>query len=293
MVRLAALLAAMTAAAQRDDWDSLWWLPAEGEPTPGKQVAVSSRLPHLLYLPDDPSAAPLLVFLHGQGESSPTPLPMVALQGPPQTAGRNPKALPFAVLSPQKPRSSEFFDDDVASEILGLSAPPRPTFSARSRNPRIRTIVVDTYVSRYSFDATRVYLTGISQGGIGTWNLAARHPGRFAAIAPVAGGLRRPKAGAAALAATPIWAFHGANDVVLPVSMSDRSVEACNALAARAAEPAKYTRVPEAPGRDPSWGAAGIPDMPGHGGMCEVAYYPPDGSPPPLYAWLLSHRRDA
>jgi predicted peptidase len=272
MVRLAALLGLSMAAAQRDDWDSLWWLPTEGEPTPGKQVAVSSRLPHLLYLPDEPSAAPLLVFLHGQGESSPAPLPMVALQGPPQTAGRNPKALPFAVLSPQKPRSSEFFDDDVASEILGL---------------------IDTYVSRFGLDATRVYLTGVSQGGIGTWNLAARHPGRFAAIAPVAGGLRRPKAGAAALAATPIWAFHGANDVVLPVSMSDRSVEACNALAARAAEPAKYTRVPEAPGRDPSWGAAGIPDMPGHGGMCEVAYYPPDGSPPPLYAWLLSHRRDA
>ena len=233
---------------------------------------MSSRLPHLLYLPDDPSAAPLLVFLHGQGESSPAPLPMVALQGPPQTAGRNPKALPFAVLSPQKPRSSEFFDDDVASEILGL---------------------IDIYVSRFHLDAKRVYLTGVSQGGIGTWNLAARQPGRFAAIAPVAGGLRRPKAGAAALAATPIWAFHGANDVVLPVSMSDRSVEACNALAARAAEPAKYTRVPEAPGRDPSWGAAGIPDMPGHGGMCEVAYYPPGGSPPPLYAWLLSHRRDA
>ena len=271
MVRLAVLLA-LSMAAARDDWDSLWWLPAEGEPTPGKQVAVSSRLPHLLYLPDDPSAAPLLVFLHGQGESSPTPLPMVALQGPPQTAGRNPKALPFAVLSPQKPRSSEFFDDDVASEILKL---------------------VDAYVASHHLDAKRVYLTGISQGGIGTWNLAARHPGRFAAIAPVAGGLRRPKAGAAALAATPIWAFHGANDVVLPVSMSDRSVEACNALAARAAEPAKYTRVPEAPGRDPSWGAAGIPDMPGHGGMCEVAYYPPDGSPPPLYAWLLSHRRDA
>ena len=272
MVRLAALLALSMAAAQRDDWDSLWWLPTEGEPTTGKQVAVSSRLPHLLYLPDDPSAAPLLVFLHGQGESSPAPLPMVALQGPPQTAGRNPKALPFAVLSPQKPRSSEFFDDDVASEILGL---------------------IDTYVAAHGLDASRVYLTGVSQGGIGTWNLAARHTGRFAAIAPVAGGLRRPKAGAAALAATPIWAFHGANDVVLPVSMSDRSVEACNALAARAAEPAKYTRVPEAPGRDPSWGAAGIPDMPGHGGMCEVAYYPPGGSPPPLYAWLLSHRRDA
>ena len=67
------------------------------------------------------------------------------------------------------------------------------------------------------------------------------------------------------------------------VAMSDKSVDACKRLATRTAE-IKYTR-DEAGGSDPSWAAAGIPDMPGHGGMNSVAYYPGE-----LYEWLLQFR---
>ena len=67
------------------------------------------------------------------------------------------------------------------------------------------------------------------------------------------------------------------------VAMSDKSVDACKRLATRTAE-LKYTR-DEAGGSDPSWAAAGIPDMPGHGGMNSVAYYPGE-----LYEWLLQFR---
>ena len=87
----------------------------------------------------------------------------------------------------------------------------------------------------------------------------------------------------------PIWAFHGSNDVVLPVSMSEKSVDACQKLAKRTAE-LKFSRIPVAGGSDPSWVAAGIPDMPGHGGMNVEAYYPPGSPPYPLYEWLLKFR---
>ena len=136
------------------------------------------------------------------------------------------------------------------------------------------------YVASQKLDVRRIYLTGLSQGSIGTWNLAAARPAKWAAIAPVSGGLRPPfKEAASALKDTPIWAFHAArHDVILPVAMSDKSVDACKRLATRTAE-IKYTR-DEAGGSDPSWAAAGIPDMPGHGGMNLGRISP---IPPPLY----------
>jgi len=72
------------------NWSTLWWLPEEGNvPVRGKQIAVkgaSTMLPHLIFAPHEspqvaPRGLPMIVFLHGQGESSPSPLPNVALQG--------------------------------------------------------------------------------------------------------------------------------------------------------------------------------------------------------------------
>lgn len=253
---IAFALARATMGSSQDDaedtWKTLWWLPKLGESAvAGTQVALTEPEPHLIFFPlgDPPKWGwPLVVFLHGQGESAPAPLGGVALQGPPQTAGRDPEALDFAVLSPQKPRDAEFYDADVGAWIVDL---------------------IDAYVEgEIPVDEARIYLTGISQGGIGTWNLAAQYPSKFAAIAPVAGGLRRPmKRGASVLRQTPIWAFHAANDAVLPVHMSDQSVKACAAESRPTkAGPVKYDRPGEVAGADPAWRAAGIPDMPGHGG---------------------------
>ena len=223
------------------------------ELAPGRQIASRKTMPHLMFVPSGTPPAdgwPLLVFLHGQGESSPTPLPRVAIQGPPQTCGRAPGTMKMAVLSPQKPMSSQFYDNDVADNIEAF---------------------VDTYVASQKLDVRRVYLTGLSQGSIGTWNLAAARPAKWAAIAPVSGGLRPPfKEAASALKDTPIWAFHAPNDVFCRSAMSDKSVHAGRHVTSRLASadrgPAeKHTR-DEAGGSDPSWAAAGIPDMPGHGG---------------------------
>ena len=275
------LVIIVATAMASDGWDTLWWLPSDGEVTPGKQVASHKTMPHLMFIPAGTPPTdgwPLLVFLHGQGESSgAAPLANVALQGPPQHAGRHPESLPFAVLSPQKPLSSQFFDHQISQQIMSL---------------------VDEYIGSMSLDRHRVYLTGLSQGGIGTWGLASNeaYAQRFAAIAPVCGGIvqgHAPKR-ATVLADTPVWAFHGANDAILPVALSDDAVGALRASERTAfAGAPKYTRLDSARGSDYSWAAAGVPHMEGHASWVE-AYYPAGtkvGVLPPLYEWLLRHSR--
>ena len=117
--------------------------------------------------------------------------------------------MPFVVISPQKFAMNQFYDEEEAEPISRL---------------------IHHYIATLSLDATRMYLTGLSQGGIGTWNLASnpKYCNIFAAIAAVCGGLRPPfERNAKQLAGMPIWAFHGANDSILPVSMSDESVAVC------------------------------------------------------------------
>lgn len=270
-----------TKYAEAGNWSSLWWLPEPGVAhVKGAQVAVTPETsipPHLIFVPPgDPPADgwPMIVFLHGQGESSPSPLPRVALQGPPQHAGRHPTSLPFVVVSPQKPMRLQFYDDEVAAGIKSL---------------------ITHYTTTLSLDKQRVYLTGLSQGGIGTWNLASdpTFANMFAAIAPVCGGMR-PLSRAAQLNTTPIFAFHGENDSILPVSLSDASVQACSSeTRSRRAGKVKYERIADAPGFDYSWGAAGIPYMEGHASWMN-AYYPKESvveelATFPLYTWLLAH----
>ena len=83
------------------DWKTLWWYPKQASaPVLGTQVKVEDaapRIPHLVFVPagvPPEGGWPVIVFLHGQGESSPSPLESVALQGPPQHAGRHANSLP-------------------------------------------------------------------------------------------------------------------------------------------------------------------------------------------------------
>lgn len=108
-----------------------------------------------------------------------------------------------------------------------------------------------------------MYLTGLSVGGYGTWLLAAAHPEKFAAIAPICGGGN--PADARKLAKLPTWVFHGAKDPTVPLKRSEEMVEA---LKAAGAYP-KFTVYPEA-GHD-SW----------------TATY----DNPEFYQWLLAQKR--
>jgi predicted peptidase len=87
--------------------------------------------------------------------------------------------------------------------------------------------LLDEIVASYAVDPDRQYLTGLSMGGFGTWSLALAFPDRFAAIAPICGG--GSTNGIAALTGVPVWAFHGADDLTVPLELGQRMVSALRA----------------------------------------------------------------
>lgn len=127
-------------------------------------------------------------------------------------------------------------------------------------------------LARHKVDAARVYLTGLSMGGYGSWALLAKFPERFAAVAPICGGGERidillaARERAAALKSLPVWAFHGGKDPVVPLVESERMVEA---LKKAGVKDVQLTVYPEA--QHDSW----------------TATY----NNPKLYEWLLAHER--
>lgn len=211
-------------------------------------VATTTTYNHLIFLPREYADGtsrrwPLMVFLHGAGERG-TNLTQVTVHGPPKLAPQQPD-FPFVLVSPQC-APNELWDPAALDALL------------------------DHLLATYAVDPDRVYLTGLSMGGNGTWAWATRSPHRFAAIAPICGwgdpirvwldgGNRRTH-----LARLPIWAFHGARDNVVPLSESQRMTAAFE----RVGNKPKLSIDPEA-GHD-SWTAA--------------------YRDPALYTWFLAHR---
>jgi predicted peptidase len=215
------------------------------KPEPGKQQAqklertIKVTFDYLLYLPKDYSQKdswPLLLFLHGAGERGDN-LERVKVHGPPKLIAAG-KDFPFIVVSPQCP-SNRWWQPHELSGLL------------------------DEIVEKCHVDQDRIYVTGLSMGGYGTWSLAGFAPDRFAALVPICGGgdvsaVRR-------FARIPVWVFHGAKDPVVPLSASENMVEALK----KAKGDVKFTVYPEA----------------GHDSWTE-AY-----NDPQLYTWLLEQKR--
>lgn len=217
---------------------------------PGRQVerSIDTRITrsvegrYLTYLPTDYDASrrwPLLLFLHGAGERG-ADLSRVAIHGPPRLIREATMQLPFIVVSPQVPEnhvwSTQFLD--ALLEEVGRT---------------------------YAVDEDRIYVTGLSMGGYGTWQLAFEFPHRFAAIAPISGG--GVIVGPCTIPHLPVWVFHGAQDQIVTVSHSDELVERLRKCDGHV----RYTRYEDA----------------GHDAWTRTY------ANPELYRWLLSHSRGA
>ncbi len=166
---------------------------------------------YLLDLPKDYAEKtdwPLLVYLHGYSESG-NDLEMVKQNGPPKLVAEG-KQFPFVVVSPQCP-SGFYWRGNV---IMGL---------------------IDQIVENYSIDTSRIYMTGKSMGGYGTWQISHEYPERFAAVAPVCGGgLFVSPYFMDRLKNLPVWAFHDKRDDVIPHQESVSMVEGVNAAGGNA-----------------------------------------------------------
>jgi predicted peptidase len=189
---------------------------------PGSQTAQKLdaqrqiQMDYLLYLPDDYESKeswPLMLFLHGAGERG-NDLELVKKHGPPKLAAAG-KSFPFIIVSPQCPQ-------DLSWEPVELST------------------LLDSIAEKYKVDENRVYVTGLSMGGFGTWRLAAYSPERFAAIAPICGG--GEPFWAKSYRNLPTWVFHGALDSVVPLHRSEEMVAAMK----KANVPPKFTVYPDA-----------------------------------------------
>lgn len=204
---------------------------------------------YLLFLPKDYNAKatqrwPLILFLHGAGERG-TNITKVTVHGPPKIVKDKPD-FPFIVVSPQCP-GGERWSNDVLLALL------------------------DEVTKKYKVDTKRIYLTGLSMGGFGTWSLGLTHPEKFAAISPICGGgdvlpilLADPKK-VRALKSLPVWAFHGGKDDVVKPAESERMIEALKKIGNDA-----KLKVYQDAGHD-SW----------------TATY----NNPELYDWFLKHTR--
>jgi predicted peptidase len=167
--------------------------------------AAGEDLGYVVYVPRDytPDRAwPTLVFLHGRGECGRDGLRHLTQGIGPAIMG-DPAAWPFIVVLPQKPDPNRNWEDYDAA-VMGMLAAAKGEFR---------------------LDEDRIALTGLSQGGHGTWVLGSRHASTWAALAPICGYVgERPAAEPSAEAArtlaagigrVPVWAFHGASDDIV------------------------------------------------------------------------------
>lgn len=181
---------------------------------------------------------PVVLFLHGSGERG-DDLDLVKLHGPPMQAAAG-RHLPFLLVAPQCP--ADHWWTWLQDELLSL---------------------LDEIERDFPVDHDRVYLTGLSMGGIGSWELALRHPNRFAAVVPICGASQpwlAPR-----LRNVPVWAFHNAEDNDVPARGTREMVAAVQAAGGTA--------------------TATIYDAAGHDAWT-AAY-----DDPKLYPWLLEQRR--
>jgi predicted peptidase len=211
-------------------------------------VQKAVRSPYLLFLPqgygqDAQRRWPLILFLHGAGERG-DDLDLVRRHGIAKVVEQHPE-LPFVAVSPQCPADSTWMTESDA--VLAL---------------------LDDVMARCAVDSERLYLTGMSMGGYGTWYLATLYPDRFAAIAPICGGgewfFGFPER-VRVLRHLPTWAFHGAKDPIVPLEESARLVKVLEDCGGNV----RFTVYPDA----------------GHD--CWTETY--DNAE--LYEWFLGHRR--
>jgi predicted peptidase len=230
--------------------------PAQTNPPPVSahratfEITRTVEMNYLLYLPPGYATQagqtwPLLLFLHGAGERG-TDVQRVAVHGPLKLV-RQGTNFPFIIVAPLCPAGERWQNDSLLK-------------------------LLDDLEGRLAVDRRRVYLTGLSMGGYGTWSLGLSHPKRFAAIVPICGGGQRidillgSRDEPEAFRNLPVWAFHGAKDPVVPLSESEQTVKL---LQAGGNKTVKLTVYPEA--QHDSW---------------TETYNNPE-----LYAWLLKHSR--
>lgn len=170
------------------------------------KIVTQKELNYALHIPENTKEKkPLILFLHGSGEKG-NDIEKVKVHGPFKYLKTH--DLDAYVLAPQCPEN-EYWDSEVLYRLI----------------LKIQ--------KEYNIDSNRIYLTGLSMGGWGAWNLAFEHPETFAALVPIAGFVDRvPMIENCKITTIPIRIFHGLLDDVVDVNYSItiyKKLKACDA----------------------------------------------------------------
>ncbi|MEK6236498.1 MAG: dienelactone hydrolase family protein [Planctomycetales bacterium] len=170
---------------------------------------------------EDGKTYPVVLFLHGAGERGTDNKRQ--LKYFPDQMSKTPwrEKYPCFLVAPQCRPGKQWVDVPWGDK---KSTPLRdhPTHQMK-----VAIGILEEVIQKNPADSTRVYLTGLSMGGYGSWDLAARRPDWFAAVAPICGGGDERQA--AKLKDVPLWAFHGGADRVVPTVRSRQMIEALRA----------------------------------------------------------------
>ena len=201
---------------------------------------------------------PLVLFLHGAGERGDDNAATLRHAAKDFSYPQTRSKYPAYVVIPQCPTGKKWSEVDWSKDSSEL--PEEPSDPMKSIKE-----LIDDMVENAGVDPNRIYITGLSMGGYGTWDAIARYPGFFAAAAPICGG-GDPKT-VEKFKSLPIWCFHGAKDPVVKATRSREMIDALQKVGSNA----KYTEYPEA--QHDSW----------------TQTY----SNPELFDWMFAQRRES
>lgn len=169
-----------------------------------KTIKLNSKaIKYVVYVPsvyDARKPIPTILFLHGKGECGTDGLRQITV-GLGGAVMQNVEKWPYLIVFPQKQEEQNDWEQEEEMVMA----------------------ILDRTIKEYNVDKNRLYLTGLSQGGHGSWAIAARHPHMFAAVAPICGW--GSKWMAEKLSGTPIWAFHGTEDPIVRVDETQKMVK--------------------------------------------------------------------
>lgn len=183
-------------------------------------VQQGDTLPYRLLKPVNPESKelfPLVIFLHGAGERGNDNEVQIKHISELFLDTRNRGKYPCYLIAPQCPKKQFWADYKRKSEGVVLSEKP-------TRPAQMVLELIEQAMKEFPIDPSRIYITGLSMGGYGTWDLIARYPKKFAAAVPICGG-GSPKT-ASRIKDIPIWAFHGALDATVPPQESRKMIHA-------------------------------------------------------------------
>jgi len=181
-------------------------------------------LPYRIYVPEDYSedyAYPVVIFFHGAGERGNDNEKQLNNVFP---YFFNKKTSPFyhaIIIAPQCPENMQWVDTPWANGNYSVDKVPM------SKPMTAAVELLDHVIANYSINTDRQYVTGLSMGGFGTWDILMRYPDRFAAAIPYCGGADPSKA--ASLVNVPIQTFHDTTDPTVPCAGTRAMVEAIKA----------------------------------------------------------------